>query len=66
MDPEVQRIANKVMRNILNTLQDMQVLTQFMIGMVIYFSILNQNDRVDDITLMKGHITQNPVLKVNE
>ena len=66
MDPEVQRIANKVMRNILNTLQDMQVLTQFMIGMVIYFSILHQNDRVDDITLMKGHITQNRVLKVNE
>ena len=66
MDPEVQRIANKVMRNILNTLQDMQVLTQFMIGMVIYFSIVNENDRVDDITLMKGHITQNRVLKVNE
>ena len=66
MDPEVQRIANKVMRNILNTLQDMQVLTQFMIGMVIYFSILRQNDRVDDITLMKGHITQNRALKVNE
>ena len=54
------------MRNILNTLQDMQVLTQSMIGMVIYFSILNQNYRVDDITLMKGHITQNRALKVNE
>ena len=66
MDHAVQRIANKVMRNTLNTLQDMQVLTQFMIGMVIYFSIVNENDRVDDITLMKGHITQNRVLKVNE